>query len=98
MKHAHAGIAGGVLVEDLSTVVGRGVVDRDYLKVGEGLAEDRVETLAQIALNPVDRNDEAEQGHGASDLPRRSPGRTPRAYIPRAAATSWRRADTAASA
>src|ERR687885_549693 len=44
-------VAGGVLRQDLAAVVGRAVVDRDELEVGERLLEHRVEALTQIALH-----------------------------------------------
>ncbi len=79
-----ATVAGGVLVDDPAAGVRGAVVHGDDLEVGEGLPEDRVEALAQVALHLVDGDDDADAGrvgrsglgHGVSScgLPITAPG------------------------
>jgi hypothetical protein len=60
--HAQAVLAGGVAGEDRGASVVGGVVDRDHLDVA-GLSEHRVQTVREVGLHPVDRDDDADQSH-----------------------------------
>jgi hypothetical protein len=59
MDDPEPGVTFGVLIEDARTMVGGVVVDRDDLDVAEGLLEDGVQTLAEISVNAVYRNNYA---------------------------------------
>jgi hypothetical protein len=61
--HAHARVALGQRVEQLGRVVGRGVVDRHELDVGEARAEDRLGALLEMGLLAMDGQDEAQARH-----------------------------------
>ncbi|CAM3605728.1 hypothetical protein STAL104432_26150 [Streptomyces albus] len=64
MDDGHAGVGGGVGVEDLTARVGGAVVDGYQLEVAEALAEHGVEAFAQIRLHLVDGDDHTESRHG----------------------------------
>jgi hypothetical protein len=50
-----------VLVEDLAAVIGRGVVNRDHFQPGAlGVPEQGLQTLLEVALDPVHGDDHAQ--------------------------------------
>jgi hypothetical protein len=65
VEDLHPRVPRGVVVHDLAAVVGRPVVDRDDLHVGVGLAKNGIQALAEISLNPICRDDNAQLAHVA---------------------------------
>lgn len=61
MEDAEARILCGVFVENRAGVVGGAVIDANRLPVGEGLGENRVQTLAQIWRDVIDGDDDGEE-------------------------------------
>jgi len=50
-------VVGCIVRQDRAGRVGRAVVDRDELEVGEGLSEDTLHGLSEVALPVVDGQD-----------------------------------------
>jgi hypothetical protein len=59
MDDPEPGVTFGVLSEDAGTVIGGIVVDRDDLNVAEGLPEDGIQTLPEVSVNAVYRDNYA---------------------------------------
>ena len=69
VDHAEARI-GQEPLDDVARTICRPVVDADDLDVGERLIAQRLQTLAQVALDVVDGHQDGDRGSGASDFTR----------------------------
>src|SRR5580704_17553924 len=56
--------------EDRAAAIGGSVVDSDHLEREGGLAEHGVQAAIQVVLNPVHRDDHADQRHDPEPYPR----------------------------
>ena len=64
VEGADAGVLPREVIAQRAATVGRTVVHKDQLKIGECLGENAAYAALQIALRPVDRNNDGKDGNG----------------------------------
>ena len=64
VEGADAGVLPREVIAQRAATVGRTVVHKDQLKIGERLGENAAYAALQIALRPVDRDNDGKDGNG----------------------------------